>query len=64
MASYFRWLDYSSAECQRMMDVIVMYKESDAQDRLGLGVIRDGLADQFFPGTGTELTRARYFFFV
>jgi hypothetical protein len=47
-----------------MMDVIAMFKESDARDELGLGAIRDGLADHFFPGTGTVQTRARYFFFV
>lgn len=46
------------------MDVIAMFKESDARNELGPGAIKDGLADHFFPGTSTVQTRSRDFYFV
>jgi hypothetical protein len=62
--SSFAWLDYSEHERRRALDVIEQFREQEARDELGIGVIRDGFADLFFPGTGTVQTRARYFFFV
>jgi hypothetical protein len=62
--SSLAWLDYSEHERRRALDVIDKFREHEARDELGIGVIRDGLADLFFPGTGTVQTRARYFFFV
>lgn len=47
-----------------MMDIIHAFKEKDTRDELGIGTIRDGLADLLFPGTGTVQTRARYFLFI
>jgi hypothetical protein len=41
-----------------------MFKERETVDELGLGTIRDALADILFPGTSAPQTRARYFFFV
>ena len=35
-----------------------------ALDELGIGLIRDGFSDLFFPGTSTIQTRAKYFFIV
>lgn len=58
------WLDYSDRERRKMLDVVRLFEEKDTVDELGLGMIRDGFADYFFPGTGTVQTRARYFFFI
>lgn len=62
--STFSWLDHSDRERQRMLDAIDRLAENDTRDELGLGSIRDGLSDLFFPGTNTIQTRARYFLFV
>src|SRR5690348_1180859 len=64
MPSSFTWLDYSEYEKRKMLDVINLFKEQTTRDELGIGVIRDGFADMFFPGTSTVQTRARYFFFI
>lgn len=47
-----------------MIDVIEALGDTDARDELGLGGVRDALADTLFPGTSTLQTRARYFLFV
>ncbi len=64
MSSSFSWLDHSDRERQRMLDAIERLAEKETRDELGLGAIRDGLSDLFFPGTNTIQTRARYFLFV
>ena len=64
MPSTFSWLDHSDHDRRRVLDAIDRFKESDTRDELGLGSIRDGFADLFFPGTSTIQTRARYFLFV
>lgn len=46
------------------MDAIALFHEQDTRDELGLGAVRDGFADLFFPGTSTIQTRARYFLFI
>lgn len=62
--SFFGWLDYDEREAQRMREVFAAFDEKDTIDSLGLGVIRDSISDQLFPGVSTIQTRARYFFFV
>ena len=62
--SSFLWLDYSERERRKMLEVIDLFKEHDTRDELGIGAVRDAFADQFFPGTSTIMTRARYFFLV
>ena len=47
-----------------MTRVIDMFRESDTRDELGIGAVRDTLADLLFPGTSTIQTRARYFLFI
>ncbi len=64
MFSTFTWLDYSEHERRKMLDVVKLFNERDTRDELGIGSVRDALADLFFPGTSTIQTRARYFFFV
>lgn len=60
MPSFISWVDYSSAERQRMRQAVALFKESDTRDELGLGGIRDGIADVLFPGTSTIQTRLAY----
>lgn len=64
MPSVIAWLDASSEEQRRMRDIIRVFAERESRDELGLGQIRDGIADALFPGTSTLLTRARYLLFV
>ncbi|GAA1941581.1 DUF6361 family protein [Microbacterium aoyamense] len=64
MPSLIAWLDASSEEQRRMRDIIRLFAERESRDELGLGQIRDGIADALFPGTSTLLTRARYLLFV
>lgn len=47
-----------------MLEVIDRFREKEARDELGIGVVRDAFADMLFPGTSTIQTRARYFLFV
>ncbi|MCC5847842.1 MAG: hypothetical protein JJU29_07080 [Verrucomicrobia bacterium] len=62
--SGFFWLDTSEAERKRMQELVATFREKGTLDEMGIGTIRDGLADLLFPGTSTIQTRARYFLFV
>ena len=62
--SGFTWLDYSEKERQQVMQVIELFREEDTRDELGIGAIRDTIADLLFPGTSTIQTRLRYFLFI
>ena len=64
MPSQIAWLDASREEQRRMRDIIRLFADRDSRDELGLGQIRDAIADSLFPGTSTLLTRARYLLFV
>jgi Family of unknown function (DUF6361) len=63
-SSRISWLDYSDAERRKVLDIIDLFRDRDTRDELGLGAIRDGLADFFFPGTSTIQTRVGYFLLV
>ena len=47
-----------------MRRIIQLFHQRDARDELGIGAIRDSIADHMFPGTSTIQTRLRYFLFV
>jgi hypothetical protein len=64
MPSHFGWVDFAEEDRQRMLDVVQLFREQDTRDEMGIGAIRDALADFFFPGTSTIQTRARYMLFV
>jgi len=57
-------LDTSESDRRRALDVIDPFFRRDTLDELGLGTVRDVLADALFPGTSTIQTRARYFLFI
>lgn len=46
------------------MRLLSMFQERESRDELGIGGIRDAIADQLFPGTSTIQTRLRYVFFI
>ncbi len=58
------WIDFSDNDRKKTMDVLRLFQEQGAVDELGIGVIRDGFANSFFPGTSTIQTRAKYFFII
>jgi len=64
MPSFISWVDYSATERQRMRQAVALFKESDTRDELGLGGIRDAIADVLFPGTSTIQTRLAYVLMV
>lgn len=64
MNSTFTWLDHSERDRRMMLEVIDRFRESEARDELGFGVVSGTFADMLFPGTSTLQTRARYFLLV
>jgi len=55
------WIDFSKEQRNKVLSVINLLSEPEAVDELGIGIIRDGFANIFFPGTSTVQTRAKYF---
>lgn len=47
-----------------MREVLEGFTEKSAVDELGLGVVRDALADALYPGTSTLHRRPRYMLFI
>lgn len=62
--SSFAWLDFSESDRQKALDVLDLFREKGTVDELGIGTIRDAIADLLFPGTSTIMTRARYYLFI
>lgn len=64
MSAYLRWLDFSSAERDRTLEVLASLKEKSTVDDLGIGIVRDQISERLCPGMSTIQTRAKYFLFV
>lgn len=62
--SSISWLDTSTEEQTRMREILGLFTEKESREELGLGQIRDAVADGLFPGTSTLHTRAKYLLFV
>lgn len=58
------WIDFSSEHRAKVKSALDLLKEKGTLDELGIGQIRDGFAEQLFPGISTIQTRAKYFFIV
>lgn len=58
------WVDFSDDDRKKVLEVIHLLTEKGAVDELGFGIVRDGFADYFFPGTSTVQTRAKYYLLV
>jgi hypothetical protein len=56
------WLDHDSSDRDRMNRILALFRERDTRDELGVGVIRDLSADEFFPGTSTIQTRLNNYY--
>jgi hypothetical protein len=64
MPSQFAWVDFAEEDRRKVAELLALLNEQDTRDELGLGAIRDHLADTMFPGTSTIQTRARYLLFI
>lgn len=64
MASRWGWVDQDDRQRQAMISVVELIKDENTVDELGIGSIRDSLADALFPGTSVLLTRARYLLMI
>lgn len=64
MISSFGWLDLSDTEQRRAREYLRQFRVEGTLDELGFGIVRDALADIFFPATNTIMTHTRYLFFV
>ncbi len=58
------WVDFSTQDRNRTLAVLGSLLTPGAVDELGIGIVRDAIADKLFPSTSTLLTKARYFFLV
>ena len=62
--SSLTWLDSSEHERRSVLELVSALNEPGTLDELGIGTIRDTIADKLFPGMSTIQTRARYFLFI
>lgn len=62
--STFSWLYYDATQARRAAELLKALDEPETLDSIGIGAVRDGLADLLFPGTSTIQTRVRYFLIV
>jgi hypothetical protein len=62
--SFLAWIDFDQADRDRTRRIMDLFDSEDSRDELGLGSVRDSLADLMFPGTSTIQTRLRYMLFV
>ena len=58
------WIDFSPAHRNRIGSVLDLLRPEGVVDELGLGTMRDALANRLFPGISTIQTRAKYFFII
>ena len=58
------WVFNSEKHRQDIETIISLTQDQGTLDELGLGSVRDGFANMFFPGTTTIMTRAKYFLIV
>ena len=64
MPSSISWIDFADENRNKMMDVVKLFRERDTVDELGVGTVRDAFSSNFFPGTSTIQTRAKYMLFI
>jgi hypothetical protein len=58
------WIVGSLQERDAALELLRGEGEAEPRDELGVGVLRDALAEAFFPGVTTLQTRAKYFLLV
>jgi hypothetical protein len=62
--SALTWIAHDRAEHDRINGILAALQLPEARDEMGIGGIRDTLADAMFPGTTTVQTRLKYMLFV
>lgn len=62
MESKIGWIDFSPSQKARVKRFMDMIDAGGMLDELGVGVIRDSISNEIFPGFSTLYTRAKYFF--
>lgn len=58
------WIDFSKDDRNRVNTILELLVPEGMIDELGMGTMRDALANQMFPGISTIQTRAKYFFII
>ena len=58
------WIDLTARDREQMRKVLDLFSEQGTLDEMGLGSLRDALADALFPGTSSIQTQLRYTLFV
>ena len=51
MVSSIGWIDRDSEARQRSLQLISLFNAPESRDELGIGGVRDAIADILFPGT-------------
>lgn len=62
--SHLAWIDFDRDAERAAREMVQQMNMPEARDELGLGTVRDGLADLLFPGTSTIQTRVHYMLFI
>jgi hypothetical protein len=58
------WIDFSPTHRNRIGSVLDLLRPEGMVDELGMGILRDSISNEMFPGISTIQTRAKYFFIV
>jgi hypothetical protein len=58
------WIDFSRSHRDKVGAALDLLTPEGMVDELGLGSLRDSMANQLFPGISTIQTRAKYFFLI
>ena len=64
MTTTISWVDHDEQAQRRARRFLDEFTEKSAVDELGLGVVRDALAEALYPGTSTLHRRPRYLLFI
>lgn len=64
MPPFLSWIDHDPKARERSQQILSLFSEKESRDEMGMGTVRDALADLLFPGTSTIQTRLRYFLFI
>ncbi|MFQ4150601.1 DUF6361 family protein [Arthrobacter sp. LAPM80] len=64
MTSLISWLDASSAETNRMRELVRLFEMPESVDDLALGQFHDTISNSLFPGTSVLHVAARYLLLI
>jgi len=63
LKSQIGWLFFSNHDRELLDQLLDIDADENVLDELGVGVLRDIISNRLFPGTATNHTRAKYYFF-